>query len=95
MNITLAIDDELVGRARSVAHREGTTLNALVRAQLQRVVDDEERIAEAKAGMRRLMESSTLQLHDDDDVKEMSRSRDPNLFSGHQHIDHRDRGEAS
>jgi hypothetical protein len=35
VNITLAIDDELVARAREVARRQGTTLNDLVRQHLE------------------------------------------------------------
>ena len=37
MNITLALDDELVARAREIAKREGTTLNDLVRRHLENV----------------------------------------------------------
>jgi hypothetical protein len=37
MNITLALDDELVARAREVARRQGTTLNDLVRRHLEMV----------------------------------------------------------
>jgi hypothetical protein len=35
MNITLALDDELVTRAREVARRQGTTLNDLIRRHLE------------------------------------------------------------
>ena len=35
MNVTLAIDDELVSRARDLAQRRGTTLNQLVRDYLE------------------------------------------------------------
>jgi hypothetical protein len=37
MNITLALDDDLVARAREVARLQGTTLNDLVRRQLELV----------------------------------------------------------
>ena len=37
MNVTLALDDELVARAREVAQRQGTTLNDLVRRHLELV----------------------------------------------------------
>jgi hypothetical protein len=35
MNVTLALDDELVARAREVARSQGTTLNDLIRKQLE------------------------------------------------------------
>jgi hypothetical protein len=35
MKITLALDDELVTRAREVARRQGTTLNDLIRRYLE------------------------------------------------------------
>jgi len=58
VNVTLAIDDQLVARARRFAQRRGTTLNQLVRDHLERltagttsptVVEEFERMwAEAK-----------------------------------------------
>ncbi len=38
-NLTLAIDDELLKRARQVAVEQQTTVNALVRAYLEELVD--------------------------------------------------------
>jgi hypothetical protein len=35
MNVTLALDAQLVARARLVARREGTTLNDLIRRHLE------------------------------------------------------------
>jgi len=37
MNVTVALADELVARVREVAQRQGTTLNELVRRQLELV----------------------------------------------------------
>jgi hypothetical protein len=37
-NLTLAIDDQLLKRARDYAHKRGTTVNALVRKLLEREV---------------------------------------------------------
>lgn len=37
MNVTIALSDELVARVREIAHRQGTTLNELVRRQLELV----------------------------------------------------------
>lgn len=35
MNITLAVPDEIVRRARAAAHEQGTSLNTLVRTYLE------------------------------------------------------------
>lgn len=91
MNITLAMDEDLVKRSRAYASRRGTTLNALIREQLQALVDSEQRIEEARRGIRRLVEQSTLELDPDTDIKELSRSRDPIALHGHEHPDPRDR----
>jgi hypothetical protein len=40
-NLTLAIDDDLLDRARVVAAVRRTTVNAMVREYLERVVQDE------------------------------------------------------
>jgi hypothetical protein len=37
MNVTVALDDELVARAREMAARQGTTLNDLLRQYLESV----------------------------------------------------------
>lgn len=37
MNVTVALADELVARVREVAQRQGTTLNEIVRRQLELV----------------------------------------------------------
>jgi hypothetical protein len=37
MNLTLALDDELVARAREIAREQGTTLNDLIRRHLEAV----------------------------------------------------------
>ena len=55
-NITLAIDEDLLGRARSLAEARHTTLNAMVRSLLANEVEQEDRIAWAKEGMRKLIE---------------------------------------
>jgi predicted transcriptional regulator len=86
-NVTLAIDDDLLMRGRALAEARGTTLNALIRDHLQAMVADERRIAEAKAGMRRLIETSTLEFEPGADLKQLSRSRDPDMLSRHRHPD--------
>ena len=64
-NVTLAIDETLLDRARGLAERRKTTLNAMVRALLEHEVEQEDRIAWAKAGMKRLMEEAPLDLGTD------------------------------
>jgi predicted transcriptional regulator len=85
-NVTLAVDDSLLDRARALAERRKTTLNALVRSLLAREVEQEDRIAEAREGMRKLIEESTLEFEPGTDVKELSR-RHAGLLPGHQHPD--------
>ena len=64
-NVTLAIDETLLDRARGLAKRRKTTLNAMVRSLLEHEVEQEDRIAWAKAGMKRLMEEAPLDLGTD------------------------------
>jgi hypothetical protein len=35
VNLTLSVDDRLVGRAREVARQQGTSLNALIRGYIE------------------------------------------------------------
>jgi predicted transcriptional regulator len=64
-NVTLAIDEQLLTRARGLAERRKTTLNAMVRSLLAHEVEQEDRIAWAKKGLKELMESSTGRLPPD------------------------------
>jgi predicted transcriptional regulator len=57
-NVTLAMDEKLLEQARSLAERRKTTLNAMVRSLLAHEVEQEDRIAWAKAGMKRLIEEA-------------------------------------
>lgn len=61
-NVTLAIDEQLLEKARGLAERRKTSLNAMVRSLLAHEVEQEDRIAWAKAGMKRLMEEAPLDL---------------------------------
>jgi len=61
-NVTLAIDETLLDRARALAGRRKTSLNAMVRSLLEHEVEQEDRIAWARAGMKRLMEEAPLDL---------------------------------
>ena len=64
-NITLAIDEKLLESARALAEKRKTSLNALVRSLLSHEVEQEDRIAWAREGMRRLMAESPLDLGPD------------------------------
>lgn len=57
-NITLAIEDEVLDRVRVVAAEKKTTVNALVREFLADVAGREERLAEARKQLLRLMDNS-------------------------------------
>ncbi|HET6610424.1 MAG TPA: DUF6364 family protein [Kofleriaceae bacterium] len=41
MNVTIAINDKLLARAREVARRQGTSLNALVRQYLEQLAGEQ------------------------------------------------------
>lgn len=64
-NLTLAMDEKLLERARDLAARRKTTLNAMVRSLLEAEVEQEDRIAWAREGMRKLIEESPLNLGSD------------------------------
>jgi len=64
-NVTLAIDETLLDQARALAEKRKTTLNAMVRGLLAHEVEQEDRIAWARAGMKRLMEEAPLDLGSD------------------------------
>jgi hypothetical protein len=57
-NVTLAIEETLLEQARALAERRKTSLNALIRGMLAHEVEQEDRIAWARAGMKRLMEEA-------------------------------------
>lgn len=57
-NVTLAIDEVLLEQARALAEKRGTTLNAMVRTLLANEVEQADRVAWAREGMRRLIEEA-------------------------------------
>jgi hypothetical protein len=57
-NITLAIDDDVLDRARLVAAQKRTTVNAMVRDFLAEVGKREDRVAEARKQLLHLMDTS-------------------------------------
>ncbi len=54
-NLTIAVDDELLKRARVKAIEEGTSVNALLRERLEEYVDARER---QRVAIRELLESA-------------------------------------
>lgn len=55
MNLTLSIDERLVEDARKVARARGTSLNQMIRAELERITatrTGEELLAELELGWR-------------------------------------------
>jgi hypothetical protein len=58
-NITLAIDDDVLDKVRVVAAEKKTTVNALVREFLADLAGRDERLAEARKQLLRLMDTSS------------------------------------
>ena len=61
-NITLAIDDDLLDKARVLAAMKRTTVNAMVRDFLQRAVDQEAQHDEVTRELLRLARSSEARM---------------------------------
>ena len=64
-NITLAIEDEVLEKARIVAAEKKTTVNAMVREFLAEVANRDERLAEARRELLELMRTSTARMRPD------------------------------
>lgn len=58
-NITLAVDDKILKAARGIAKANGTTLNAMVRQHLIKLLDQDRRQEGARLKLIELMENST------------------------------------
>ena len=98
-NITLAIDESLLARARALAEQRNTSLNALVRSLLSHEVEQEDRIAWAKAGMKQLIDHAK-EIDGGGEAyvwnrDEIYADREDRLLSRHQHPDLRGFGEES
>ena len=85
-NITLAVDEDVLKRARAHAKKHDTTVNALVRNYLAEMVRQENLIEEAKRGLKELMDNSTGRLGPDYkwNREEIYEER---LFPRHEHPD--------
>lgn len=88
-NVTLAIDEGLLQEARELARRRHTSLNAIVRSLLSQEVEQERRIADAKRGLRELMENATLDMGPDYrwNRQEIYDERENRLLSRHERSD--------
>ena len=101
-NITLAIDEDLLGKARGLAARRKTTLNAMVRGLLAHEVEQEDRIAWARRGMRQLIGEAQRKDASSGggepyvwDRMDAYAERENRLLSRHEHSDLRGFGEES
>jgi len=99
-NVTLAIDETLLEKARGLAESRKTTLNALIRSLLSHEVEQEDRIAWAKAGMKRLMGEAARRSDSADtpyrwDRRDAYADREDRLLSRHERPDLRGFGEES
>lgn len=63
-NITLAIDEDLLSRARVLAVLRRTTVNELVRSYLERLVEQEKGKDEAREALLRLIDESEADMGD-------------------------------
>ena len=64
-NLTLAIEDDILERARIVAVGKRTTVNAMVREFLTDVASQDKRRDEARAALRELMRNSKGRMRED------------------------------
>ena len=64
-NITLAIEDDILDKVRVVAAEKKTTVNALVREFLADLANRDERRAQARKQLLRLMDTSEGRMADD------------------------------
>lgn len=58
-NLTVQLDDDVIGQAKVVAAKRGTSVSALVAAELERLVADDRRYEEAWQRARRALTGAT------------------------------------
>lgn len=58
-NLTVQLDDDVIGQAKVVAAKRGTSVSALVAAELERLVADDRRYEEAWQRARRALAGAT------------------------------------
>jgi hypothetical protein len=91
-NITLAVDETVLEKARVVAAMRKTTVNGLVRDFLTNLASEDDRRAEARRRLVELAQNSTARLGPDY-VWNRDEIYEERMFPRHQRSDLRDRGE--
>jgi hypothetical protein len=61
-NITLAVDENVLGEVRRYAARHNTSVNALVRDHLKRIADNENRARDAMRELREMSDRSDAEI---------------------------------
>jgi len=61
-NITLSIEEDVLREARKIAAERGTTVNAIVRANLAELVRQKKRTRDALKRMRELAEKGGMEI---------------------------------
>ena len=61
-NLTLAVEDQLLGKMRDYAAKHGTTVNTLIREHFETLTRNEDRLAQAKRELRELSEKTEADL---------------------------------
>jgi hypothetical protein len=61
-NLTLAVEEQLLGKMRDYAAKHGTTVNALIREHFETLTRNEYRLAQAKRELRELSEKTEASL---------------------------------
>jgi plasmid stability protein len=64
-NITLAVPDDILERARVIAARKNTSINEVVRKHLEQMVRNEDRLGEALKELRAMSETTSARLGKD------------------------------
>jgi hypothetical protein len=59
-NLTLQLDAEVIRRARIVAAKRGTSVSALAAVQLMELVDEEERVEQARGRAEAILKKAAL-----------------------------------
>lgn len=76
-NITLAIDEQLLDKVRVLAAMKRTSVNEMVRAYLQRLVEQEAQFDEVTEELLRLSRESTARMGDWRPSREETYSGEP------------------
>lgn len=91
-NITLAIEEVTLTEVRRIAARRNTTVNGIVREYLTRLASEDERLAETRAELKKLMAASNARLGPDY-VWNREELYEERMFPRHERTDLRGDGE--